>query len=106
MFPSHAAALADWKSYAFRSDFVKVASVKPATALPTPNRNVMGNAVKKGGAVGVPEVLVQFVFGPCLVTAWVTYGGSPFRAVTLTRRMRAATSCRSRGVPRVVPKTK
>jgi hypothetical protein len=55
-FPSHALALADWKTYAFRTQFVKVTSVTPAVG-----------------------------YGPCLVTAIVNYGLSQFQAMSLAQ---------------------
>jgi hypothetical protein len=82
-FPSHAAALADWKTYAFRTEFVKVTSVTAAPGLPTPSRIVKGNASVAGPPGGVPTIYAQFVYGPCLVTAIVRWGLSQFQAVSL-----------------------
>jgi hypothetical protein len=82
-FPSHALALSDWKTYAFRTEFAKVTSVTPAAGLPTPNRIIKGNSVRVGA--GVPTIWVQFLFGPCLVTASVNYGLSQFQALSLAQ---------------------
>jgi hypothetical protein len=84
-FPSHALALADWKTYAFRTEFVKVTSVTPAVGLPTPNRIIKGSSTRVGVPAGVPTIYAQFVYGPCLVTAIVNYGLSQFQAMSLAQ---------------------